>query len=111
MRQSKKKVKGGVKGFTWESSQPVCYDDLVESPRGSEDGSPRASYRDKVLGRVAGERRSELEEDFEEWMEATDKEVTEENAEIENEWGEEEPGITTIKGKLGQYECPSFVLS
>lgn len=104
--RNRKKVKGGDHGFTGESSQPVCYEDIFDEP-GVEKGTQprRPSFKEAMMGESTETEDSEDDGDeSDDCMESADEELSgDEKDDFE--------GLEVVEGKKGKYECPSFVLS
>jgi hypothetical protein len=91
--RSTKKIKGGDHEFSKHSSSPKDYSDLVMLQSLSTGGGK--SYKQTVTGEdEEDERLKDAEED-----EGSDDEET------------EEVGIRVEENKIGDYDCPEFVLS
>lgn len=100
--RSAKKVKGGDRRFSPSSSLPISYEDIVGDPMVHEDGNPKKSFRDTVLGVDNKKGPVTGSED------ARDSNMEGSQSDAESEYLY---GLEVIEGKLGIYDCPTFILS
>jgi hypothetical protein len=90
--RSTRKIKEGEHIFNTQSSLPKDYSDAVDMQSAE---AFRESYKEKVMGRKDTDEMEEEQED----------------ADVELEKGVNEERMKMVKGRIGDYECPEFILS
>jgi hypothetical protein len=101
VERSEKKVKKRARGeFTSDSSVPISYEGIYEEPQQTEDTMKKVSYKQSLLG--SDEIHIEGVKEGDDVMVEND-----DDEEGDNEFG----GLSVEEKKVGQYDCPSFILS
>jgi hypothetical protein len=101
VERSEKKVKKRVRGeFTGDSSVPISYEGIYQEPQQTEDTVKKVSYKQSLLG--SDEIHIEGVKEGDDVMVEND-----DDEEGDNEFG----GLSVEEKKVGQYDCPSFILS
>jgi hypothetical protein len=96
VERSEKKVKRKAADYTGDSSMPISYADIYEQEGDAVGGNPKQSYKHSLLGgdENLNQHAQHVEMDAED--DAEEDEFT---------------GLKVVERKVGQYDCPEFILS
>ncbi|GAU17846.1 hypothetical protein TSUD_329720 [Trifolium subterraneum] len=103
MERRVKKIKGGEQAFSTDSSMPVSYADIGNSPKKDADRVRAKSYKESVMG----------EEDGTFGYGTCEHDFSDTESDMDARQGEEHEfaGMEVVERELGGHACPDFVLT
>ncbi|KAK2359196.1 zinc ion binding / nucleic acid binding protein [Trifolium repens] len=96
MERSEKKIKRKAAEYTGDSTMPISYADIYDNGGETHGASAKQSYKQSLLG----EEEELNQNNHSAYMEAE-----------ENEEDDEFEGLKVVEKKVGEYDCPEFILS